>query len=163
MPIGTTSYLAGSRAFKSEAAEMSETSCSPERPPNKTPRRILLLNKSLSVHAKQRLFCITLRYRENGFRQLHITLKPARHPHVAKIAARVGLAAPSTEDDLRRFVIQKAQSHDIELQPSQIAVRVTGEPKTAVIYLAADYTTRVDLIFYKLTLHFTPASDKRFL
>ena len=81
----------------------------------------------------------------------------------AEIAARVGLAAPSTEDDLRRFVIQKAQSHDIELQPSQIAVRVTGEPKTAVIYLAADYTTRVDLIFYKLTLHFTPASDKRFL
>lgn len=80
-----------------------------------------------------------------------------------EIAARIGLAPPSTEDDLRGFVIQKAQSHDIELQPSQITVRFTGAGRATVIYLAADYTTDVNLIFYKVTLHFTPASDKRFL
>ena len=80
-----------------------------------------------------------------------------------EIAARIGLAPPSTEGDLRGFVIQKAQSHDIELQLSQITVRFTGAGRATVIYLAADYTTDVNLIFYKLTLHFTPASDKRFI
>ena len=81
----------------------------------------------------------------------------------AEIASRIGLAAPSTEDDLCRFVIQKAESHDIELKPSQITVRVTGTGPTALIYIAADYTTRINLIFFSLTLHFTPASNKKSL
>lgn len=78
-------------------------------------------------------------------------------------AARIGLAPPSTEDDLRGFVLQKAQSHDIDLQPDQVTVRFTGAGRATVIYLAADYTTDVNLIFYTLTLHFTPASDKKFI
>src|ERR1051326_4166669 len=39
MPMGTTSYLSLSIALRTEAAESSETSCSPLRPPNKTPTR----------------------------------------------------------------------------------------------------------------------------
>src|SRR5580693_40668 len=39
MPIGTASYFSGSSAPITEAAEASETSCSPERPPNSTPMR----------------------------------------------------------------------------------------------------------------------------
>src|SRR5262249_17634270 len=35
--IGTTSYLAASSAWRMEAAELSETSCSPERPPKRMP------------------------------------------------------------------------------------------------------------------------------
>src|SRR6516162_10742430 len=42
MPIGTTSYLLESSERKTDSAERSETSCSPERPPNTTPTRILL-------------------------------------------------------------------------------------------------------------------------
>jgi hypothetical protein len=37
MPIAVTSYLFLSRAEKTEAAEQSETSCSPDLPPYKTP------------------------------------------------------------------------------------------------------------------------------
>jgi hypothetical protein len=39
MPIGTTSYFLRSMALRMEAAESSETSCSPERPPKRMPMR----------------------------------------------------------------------------------------------------------------------------
>ena len=43
MPIGTASYLSGSRPRITEAAEARETSCSPERPPKRMPTRIRFL------------------------------------------------------------------------------------------------------------------------
>src|SRR5262245_48519803 len=42
MPIGRTSYLSRSSAAITARAEVSETSCSPDWPPNRTPTRILL-------------------------------------------------------------------------------------------------------------------------
>src|SRR5437763_6296860 len=39
IPMGTASYLSGSIPRITEAADASETSCSPLRPPNKTPTR----------------------------------------------------------------------------------------------------------------------------
>src|SRR5271156_711192 len=39
IPIGTASYFSGSSARITDAAETSETSCSPERPPKSTPMR----------------------------------------------------------------------------------------------------------------------------
>src|ERR1700719_5015487 len=45
IPIGTASYLSGSIPRITEAADASETSCSPDRPPNSTPTR----NRFLSV------------------------------------------------------------------------------------------------------------------
>jgi hypothetical protein len=45
IPIGTGSYLSGSSPRITDAADASETSCSPERPPNNTPT----LNRFLSV------------------------------------------------------------------------------------------------------------------
>ncbi len=66
MPMGTTSYLAGSSAFSSEAAEMSDTSCSPERPPNKTPSRIRLLKAAPGFDPKQGLLRILFGQRNNG-------------------------------------------------------------------------------------------------
>src|SRR5205807_897309 len=47
MPIGTTSYLFLSIALRTEAADRSETSCSPLRPPNRTPTRNLLMTLSV--------------------------------------------------------------------------------------------------------------------
>src|SRR4029077_7561197 len=42
IPIGTASYFSGSSARITGAAEPSETSCSPDRPPKITPMRSLL-------------------------------------------------------------------------------------------------------------------------
>src|SRR5262249_13179167 len=39
MPIGTTSWPASRRAFITARADCKDTSCSPERPPNRTPTR----------------------------------------------------------------------------------------------------------------------------
>ena len=41
IPMAVTSYLWGSSTDNTERADMSETSCSPERPPNKIPKRTL--------------------------------------------------------------------------------------------------------------------------
>src|SRR5205823_7324211 len=48
MPIGKTSYLSLSRWFITEIAELSETSCSLERPPKIRPTRSFLCVKSVS-------------------------------------------------------------------------------------------------------------------
>jgi hypothetical protein len=49
MPMGTTSYFAGSSAEMTEAAEISETSCSPERPPNRMPTRSFFFSVVISL------------------------------------------------------------------------------------------------------------------
>src|SRR5712692_585923 len=43
MPMGTTSYLFLSMASSTDAAESSETSCSPLRPPNRIPTRVFFI------------------------------------------------------------------------------------------------------------------------
>ena len=49
MPMGTTSYLSGSRPRITEAAEARETSCSPERPPKRTPMRSRFLSGVMEI------------------------------------------------------------------------------------------------------------------
>lgn len=78
----------------------------------------------------------------------------------ADIATRMGLSQPASEDDLRRFVVEKAASHDIQLQPNQIDVKIEGEGKTAVISLVVNYNARINLMVYSFNLHFS-ASNAR--
>jgi hypothetical protein len=78
----------------------------------------------------------------------------------AQVASRIGLEPPNSDDELRNAVIHKAEEHDIELEPAQVAVQRTGSGKTLAIYLAADYKARVNLLLYSFSLHFTPSSTK---
>lgn len=78
----------------------------------------------------------------------------------AQVASRIGLEAPNSDEDLRNAVIHKAEEHDIQLEPAQVTVKHIGSGKTVVIYLAADYKTRVNLLLYSFNLHFTPSSAK---
>ena len=75
----------------------------------------------------------------------------------AQIGTRIGLDAPSADEDLRGAVIRKAQEHDIQLASEQVTVQHTDSG----IYLAVDYKARVNLLGYSFTLHFTPSSTKR--
>ena len=43
MPIGTTSYFVLSIAFRTDAADSNDTSCSPLRPPKRMPTRIFAM------------------------------------------------------------------------------------------------------------------------
>lgn len=72
----------------------------------------------------------------------------------ANVATRIGLSAPSSEDELRSFVIKKAEDRGIRLEPSEVTVNVTGEGKSTVISLAADYHVKINMVVYSFPMHF---------
>ena len=76
-------------------------------------------------------------------------------------SARIGLAAPSSDDDLREAVIGKARAHDIALEPDQVNVERSGTAEASVVYLAVHYKARVVLPGYSLTLYFAPTSRSK--
>ncbi|HEY2544542.1 MAG TPA: hypothetical protein VGI46_00605 [Candidatus Acidoferrum sp.] len=78
----------------------------------------------------------------------------------AQVATRIGLEPPNTDEQLRTAVLHKAEEHDISLTPEQVTVRQTGEGKSVVVFLSADYRSRINLLVYSFTLHFTPSSNK---
>src|SRR6185437_9025921 len=65
MPMGTTSYLFRSMAFRTEAADSNDTSCSPLRPPKRIPTRNFLFT-NLVWTGKGPLV-----NRRNGSRRVH--------------------------------------------------------------------------------------------
>jgi hypothetical protein len=75
--------------------------------------------------------------------------------------ARIGMAPPSSDDDLREAVIDKARSHDIALDPKRVIVRRSGSTDAPVVYLAADYRARIKLPGYSILMHFHPTSGNR--
>jgi hypothetical protein len=70
--------------------------------------------------------------------------------------AKIGLAAPRSDDDLRDAVIGKAREHDIALKPGQVTVRRSGSADAPVLYLAVRYSARVILPGYSFTFNFAP-------
>ena len=78
----------------------------------------------------------------------------------SEMGARVGLSAPSTEEDLRGFVIQKARAHDIALEPKEVTVQVTGAGEETKIYLAAEYAVRVNLGVFSFPMRFKTTSER---
>lgn len=76
-------------------------------------------------------------------------------------SARIGLAVPKSDDDLREAVIGKAREHNIKLNPSQVTVRRSGSSEAPVVYLAVDYKARIALPGYTLTIRFKPTGGSR--
>jgi hypothetical protein len=72
----------------------------------------------------------------------------------ADIGTRVGLSAPSSDEELRAFVIKKANDRGIQLEPTEVTVSVSGEGKSAVISLAADYRVKINMLVYSFPMHF---------
>jgi hypothetical protein len=75
-------------------------------------------------------------------------------------AAKIGLAAPNSDDDLRDSVIRAARAYDIQLEPEEVTVRHTGTVEVPSLYLAADYTVRVRPLGVPFVLHFSTSSAK---
>ena len=75
----------------------------------------------------------------------------------AQNSVRIGLAPPSTDEDLRSVVISRAKEHGIRLEPKEITVQRTGTVEAPGVNLAVDYRVPVSLPGYSFTLHFTPA------
>ena len=78
----------------------------------------------------------------------------------AQGGAKIGLLSFRTDEELRDVVIHEAKGHDIQLESTQVTVERTGTPPAQIIYLAADYKSRVNLPGFSFTLHFHPSSAK---
>jgi hypothetical protein len=78
----------------------------------------------------------------------------------AQGGAQIGLIPPGSDEDLRRAVIHEAKHEEIQLEPEQVTVKRSGTPQTPVLYLAADYNARVNVLGFSFALHFTPSSAK---
>lgn len=82
------------------------------------------------------------------------------HDISADISTRIGLSAPSSEDELRAFVIKKANDRGIHLEQNEVTVNVTGEGKAAVISLSADYHVKINMLFYSFPMRFHATNSR---
>lgn len=73
--------------------------------------------------------------------------------------ARFGVVNRYTEEQIRAAVFKEAQDLDIPITKEDI--KVLASP--SVVRISVDYTIPVDLIVYKLDLHFTPSSENKSL
>jgi hypothetical protein len=79
----------------------------------------------------------------------------------AQGGARIGLAPPNTDKELRSEVIREAKDHQIQLEPKQVTLQRGGTAEAPTVYLAADYKARVKLLpGCSFALHFTTSSAK---
>ncbi|GAC1438359.1 MAG: hypothetical protein NVS1B11_22680 [Terriglobales bacterium] len=70
----------------------------------------------------------------------NVELQDDMRDMASQVGAHFGFAPPSSDEELVRKVIRKAQEHDIELTPEQVTVNRTGTNEYTTLYLAL--TTR---------------------
>jgi hypothetical protein len=93
---------------------------------------------------------------ELGYLELQSDLRDL----AAEVGTRIGLDARSTDEQLRNAIIHKAEGYDIQLDPGQVTVVRSGAGWDSTVYLAVDYTQRVNLFVYSFNLHFAPSSKR---
>lgn len=77
----------------------------------------------------------------------------------AQIGGRIGLAAPSTEDDLRNTVIQRAADHGIALRPDQVGIERVQSDGNWGVSIAVNYDVSVGLLGADWPMHFDLAAS----
>ena len=73
--------------------------------------------------------------------------------------ARFGVVNRYTQDQVRDEVFKTVKDLDIPVKREEIQVSVDR----SAVKIALDYTVPVDLIVYKMELHFTPSSEGKSL
>jgi hypothetical protein len=73
--------------------------------------------------------------------------------------ARFAVVNRHGEEQIREAIFKEAQSLDIPLTKDAIKVLAS----TSVVRISVDYTVPVDLMIYKMELHFTPSSENKSL
>jgi hypothetical protein len=73
--------------------------------------------------------------------------------------ARFAVVNRHGEEQIRDAIFKEAQSLDIPLTKDAIKVLAS----TSVVRISVDYTVPVDLMIYKMELHFTPSSENKSL
>lgn len=73
----------------------------------------------------------------------------------AQNQARLGLAAPPPDDDIRSEIIRRAKEHDIRLEPANVTVQRIGDDRSQGLYLATNHDCSISLLAFSFDLHFT--------
>lgn len=71
--------------------------------------------------------------------------------------ARFAVVNRHTEDQIRDAVFKEAQDLDVPIKREEI--KVLANP--SVVRISLDYTVPIDLLVYKMDLHFTPTSENK--
>lgn len=73
--------------------------------------------------------------------------------------ARFAVVNRYTEEQIRETIFKEAQDLDVPIKKEQI--KVLASP--SVVRISLDYTVPIDLLIYKMELHFTPSSENKSL
>jgi hypothetical protein len=73
--------------------------------------------------------------------------------------ARFGVVNRYTEEQIRETVFKEAQDLDVPIKKEEI--KVLASP--SVVRISLDYRVPIDLLVYKMELHFTPSSENKSL
>jgi hypothetical protein len=73
--------------------------------------------------------------------------------------ARFAIVNRYNEEQIRQTIFKEAQDLDVPIQKEDI--KVLANP--SVVRISLDYTVPVDLLVYKMQLHFTPSSENKSL
>jgi hypothetical protein len=73
--------------------------------------------------------------------------------------ARFGVVNRYTEEQIRESIFKEAVDLDVPIKKDQI--KVLANP--SVVRISLDYTVPIDLLVYKMELHFTPSSENKSL
>jgi hypothetical protein len=73
--------------------------------------------------------------------------------------ARFAVVNRYSEEQIRETIFKEAQDLEIPIQKDQIRVLAS----TSVVRISVDYTVPIDLLVYKMELHFTPSSENKSL
>jgi hypothetical protein len=71
--------------------------------------------------------------------------------------ARFAVVNRHGEEQIREAIFKEAESLDIPLTKDAIKVLASA----SVVKISVDYTVPVDLMIYKMDLHFTPSSENK--
>jgi hypothetical protein len=73
--------------------------------------------------------------------------------------ARFAVVNRYTEEQVREAIFKEAQELEIPIKKEEI--KVLASP--SVVRISVDYTVPVDLLIYKMEVHFTPSSENKSL
>ncbi len=71
--------------------------------------------------------------------------------------ARFAVVNRHGEEQIREAILKEAESLEIPLKKEEIKVLASA----SVVRISVDYTVPVDLMVYKMELHFTPSSENK--
>ena len=94
-----------------------------------------------------------------GYRVIPVYISNYQLQDKMQEEARFAVVNRHSEDQIRDQIYKEVQELEVPTRKEEIKVYSTLQ----VVRISLDYTVPVDLLFYKMQLHFTPSSENKAL